>query len=325
MGNGLTRRWVATGIVNVWLLGILCLFGGVRVEAHPGDGLDVDSRGNIYFTDVNTRTLWKLDSQGRLSAALADRWAHGLCVDDQDRVWLEVEVDNTRYAIVRLELDGTETRVIEARERGLDIYGVNLLVDREESIYFPHSDPPRFSSAGIRKRKVDGSVDLVAGGSALLRLDGQGAGARFAGIRSMRFGPKNRIYVVDADAIRRVSMTEEVETLFTDLTLEDPPNQPFGNGNPSVSNRLYGLDIAPDESVYVAYHGDRCVLKLNDEGERHVVYRSEKPWSPVGVRLIDGELLIKETGLEPGSASPGPRIRRLKADGSVETIVVVGE
>ena len=81
--------------------------------AHPGDGLAIDSKGNIYFTDVNTRTLWKLDNLQNLSAVVKDRWAHGLCVDDLDRVWIEVEVNNTQYSVWRIDPDGSETNVPE--------------------------------------------------------------------------------------------------------------------------------------------------------------------------------------------------------------------
>jgi sugar lactone lactonase YvrE len=284
----------------------------------------VDSRGNIYFTDVNTRTLWKLGPEGRLSAVVKDRWAHGLCVDELDRVWIEVEVDNTRYSISRIETDGTETTICEPTERGLDLYGVSLLADRGGNLYFPHSDPPRHFATGIRKRAPDGGTSLIAGGDEYEHRDGRGSEARFNGINSLCFGPDGAIYAVDVASIRRIALGGEVTTLFRELRDEDPEHQPFDNGNPNVSNRLYGLDVADDGTIYVAYHGNRRVLKLSKEKGREVIYRSEKPWSPVGVCLRDGDLLIKESGLEPGSEQPGPRIRRLKPDGTVETLVVVG-
>jgi hypothetical protein len=167
-------------------------------------------------------------------------------------------------------------------------------------------------------------VKLLAGSGEYGWRDGQGTEARFAGINAMRFGPDGSIYVVDGDAIRRVSLDGKVTTLSRDIKVEKPEDQPFDNGNPSVSNRLYGLDVGRDGAVYVAYHGNRRVLKLNGS-KAEVVYRSTKPWSPVGVALWDEKIVIKESGLEPGSSQAGPRIRLLRPDGTLTTIATVGK
>jgi sugar lactone lactonase YvrE len=303
---------------------LLCILAPLCASGHPGDGLGVDSKGNIYFTDVNTRTLWRVDADGELRAIVTNRWAHGLCIDDLDRVWLEVEVSNTLFSVSRIETDGTETHILGPLERGLDFYGVNLLADANGNLYFPHSDPPQFFASGIRRRSPDGRVKLLAGSGEYGWRDGQGTEARFAGINAMRFGPDGRIYVVDGDAIRRVSLDGQVTTLSRDIKVEKPEDQPFDNGNPSVSNRLYGLDVGRDETVYVAYHGNRRVLKLRGS-KAEVVYRSTRPWSPVGVALWGENTVIKESGLEPGSSQTGPRIRLVKPDGTITTIATVGK
>ena len=291
--------------------------------AHPGDGIDVDSQRTIYFTDVKRQTLWKLSPEGDLTAALTGRWSHGLCVDAKNRVWLEVEVNNTQFAIVRLETDGSETTIIGPTERGLDVYGVNILADAEDNLYFPHSDPPRFFARGLRHRAPDGAVRLIAGNERVGHRDGLGSHASFTAVQSICWGPDQDVYLVDRDTIRRVSLDGAVETLYRDVRDATPERQPFDNGNPEVSNRLYGLDVEPNTgAVVVAYHGNRAVLRLSPSG-KETLYQADKPWSPVGVVFDGDRLLIKESGLEPGSPVDGPRIRALDADGVASTLITV--
>lgn len=297
-------------------------FAVVSAFSHPGDGLDIDSRGNIYFTDVYRKTVWRLMKDGSLTAVVKNKWAHGLHIDKLDRIWLEVEIDNTRYSIIRIETDGSETTIIEPKERGFDVYGVNILANEKGDVYFPHSNPPDHFATGIRVRDSEGRTKLLAGGAEYSQLDGFGNKARFAGINSMRFGPNGNIYVVDQNAVRLVRLDGKVKTLFKDIKDANPENQPFDNGNPSVSNRLYGLDISKEGDIYLAYHGNRCVIKCKDS-KKEIAYRSIKPWSPVGVALRGDDLIIKETGLEPGSDHPGPRISLLKKDGTTSILTTL--
>ncbi len=304
---------------------LFALTGALNVLAHPGYGLDVDSRGNIFFSDVHRRTVWKLGAAGNLSPFARDRWAHALCVDDQDVVWIEEEVNNTQYRVWRIAPDGTATSVLGPIERGLDFHGASLLADADGRLFFPHSNPPHFSNSGVRQRTAAGAVSLLAGSDEYGHRDGVGPAARFNGIDSMRFGSDGAVLVLDVDAIRRVSRAGEVTTLFHGLKDAMPEDQPFDNGNPRVSNRLYGFDLNAAGEAIVAYHGNRRVLRLSPDGGREVIYRSTKPWSPVGVCFHGGKVLIKESGLEPGSDLPGPRIRSLRPDGTVETLITLGD
>ena len=304
------------------VLSLLCLLT-IPIHAHPGDGLDIDSAGNIYFTDVYRKIIWRVDPQGALTPVLEHRWAHGLSVDSLDRIWVEVEEANTSYSIVRIESDGAETTVVGPSPRGLQLYGVNILGDGEGNLYFPHSDPPKFYALGIRRRSAGGSVSLLAGSDTPGHRDGRGASALFSGLQAMRFASDGWIYVVDQDSVRRVSRAGQVETLYRGIRLKAPKNQPFDNGNDSVSNRIYGLAVKLDSGeVLVAYHGNRSVVSLSEMG-RKVVYRSKPPWAPVGVVLKGDSIVIKETGLEPGSNRFGPRIVLLDPGDEARQLVEV--
>ena len=70
-----------------WLIFLyLAFFALTSAFSHPGDGLDIDSRGDIYFTDISRKTVWRLKRDGSLSALVREKWAHGLHVDKLDRI-----------------------------------------------------------------------------------------------------------------------------------------------------------------------------------------------------------------------------------------------
>jgi len=189
-------------------------------QTHPGDGIAINSNGVIYFTDVARKALWKIDTSGKLQKVISNRWAHGLSIDSMDRVWFEVEVNNTQYSIVRVDTKGRERQVMKPMERGLGFYGVNILVDLDGSIYFPHSNPPHHFATGIRIRDLNGKTNLIAGSEQYGHRDGVGKQAQFSGINSMCFGPEGHIYVIDQDSIRKVYPDGRVETKFQDIKLQ---------------------------------------------------------------------------------------------------------
>ncbi len=37
-------------------------------RAHPGSGIVVDAQGQVFFQDSAARTVWKIDTQGKVTA-----------------------------------------------------------------------------------------------------------------------------------------------------------------------------------------------------------------------------------------------------------------
>ena len=86
-----------------------------------------------------------------------------------------------------------------------------------------------------------------------------------------------------------------------------------------------GLAVDEAGNVFVAGTGNRCVLRVTPQGESTVILRCEKPWTPTAVAVHDGAVYVLEYDDEtptPGREWP-PRVRRLAADGTVATIVMV--
>jgi hypothetical protein len=87
---------------------------------------------------------------------------------------------------------------------------------------------------------------------------------------------------------------------------------------------LFGIALDEQRSVFVADYGNRRVLKITSDGAISTIALAEKPWSPTGVALKDGNLYILEFGFTP----PGtytPRVRKLSPDGRITTLVTLGE
>jgi hypothetical protein len=72
---------------SIWFLvaGILLLPGAAR--AHPGVGIVIDSRGNIYYTDL--KQVWRIATDGSKSVVVPSVQTHELCFDAQDNLFGE--------------------------------------------------------------------------------------------------------------------------------------------------------------------------------------------------------------------------------------------
>src|SRR4030095_9240499 len=66
---------------------ILSLFALVLLSlpppalAHPGSGIVVDDRGQVFFQDTLGRTIWKIDAEGKLTEFHLGIGGHWMCLD----------------------------------------------------------------------------------------------------------------------------------------------------------------------------------------------------------------------------------------------------
>jgi streptogramin lyase len=55
-------------VIGLLIVALLHFVPGVFIaSAHPGSGIVVDDKGQVYFQDVATRAVWKIDPRGRLT------------------------------------------------------------------------------------------------------------------------------------------------------------------------------------------------------------------------------------------------------------------
>ncbi len=313
--------------VFVIVLGVLC----ASVLAHPGSGIVVTENGTIYFADVAQRTIWKVSPDGMRTALLRNHWTHDLKLTGDGTLYYEAEGDGNGgpapRSLWRIEPDSKPERLIAYTNDFASFAGEPFTIDAEGNVYFAHSERDHSNNwrAILRKRTPNGDVSTLAGGhDNPLYADGTGTDATFRIVTAMTTGPDGAIYLCDRDHVRRVSLEGEVTTLVTALIDAKPSDPPEKRGPPTTINRLYGMCVADDGTVYIAYHAGRRVIAVSSDGIKSVAYRCPADWAPIGVAHCDGRLYILENP-DSDSDNSGLRVQRVDADGTVEAIVKTNE
>ena len=139
---------------------------------------------------------------------------------------------------------------------------------------------------------------------------------------TMSLGPDEALYITGSGALHRVSQSDGgIATLAEDL-LTDPPDDPFFSDG--SFNNLLGFDVAENGAVYIAYIGNRRLLKIETDGTKSEIYHAKAPWSPAGVAVHKGIVYLLETAYQDAFGHLGPRVRKQQPDGRFETLVTIG-
>ncbi len=309
---------------------LICLSVSNVTVAHPGDGIVVTPDGTIYFTDVARRVIWKVSADGALSAEKRDRWTHSLFLETDGALYYEREVqrgaDAWPASFWKITPDGQHVRLIEPQLDRREFAGGPFVMDKQGNVYYGHH-PRGESRALLMKRTPEGEVSVLTGlGTGELYQDGPRETATIRIITAMTLGPEDAIYFTDRHHVRRITPDGAVTTVVSDLLDEEPADPPHAQGPPTTINRLYGLTVAKDGTIYVAYHAGRRVIRIDAEKNISTAYQTSRPWAPVGVAVAGTTLYVLESGLEAGSEADGPRVVRVDlTTGAVSTLIEVTE
>lgn len=292
--------------LTLFLLAIPALF------AHPGHGLQTDMDGNFFFTDIARQTIWRADASGHLTALATGIWSHQLWRGPDGALYFTDEeqvAGEPGYSLHRLDMDGVHDTLIAPVGRHAvpsDIFTLNTAGD-----LFIAGNQALFRGTPL----------LPLTPLALTRDDRP---FRSEGVRSLLATFDGRLVVVDRDRLLAVSADGAVTLLGDGLLRDNPSNIPIPDApNPESINRLFGACADAAGGFYVAYFGNRQVLRVGPDGTIAALYTAEAPWSPVGVAMAGPDLIIKEHGFVAERGWIGPRLQRLAADGVVRTIVAV--
>lgn len=306
---------------------LMCVSVSAVAVAHPGDGIVVTPDGTIYFTDVVRKVIWKLSTDGTLSPAKRDRWTHSLFLAADGTLYYEREVqrgDAWLMSFWKMSPDGQHVRLIEPQLDGRQFGGGPFVVDDEGSVYYGNH-PARERRALLMKRTPQGEVSVLTGlGTGELHQDGPRDRATIRIITAMTRGPQGAIYFTDRHHVRCVTDDGKVTTVVSGLLDEKPADPPQKRGPATTINRLYGLTVGKDGTIYVAYHSGRRVIRIDAQEKISTAYETSRPWAPVGVAVAGTTLYVLESGFEAGSDRHGPRVRRVDlTTGAVSTLTEV--
>lgn len=269
------------------------------IQAHPGIGIVMDSRGNVFYTDL--KQVWKISPQGAKSIAVPNVHTHELYIDAQDNLygehlWYEGEAsDKWGHRIWCRKTDGTIVEVIPPRAGFREDYQDFFFVrDHAGNMYWAD----RGKQTVIRKRTPDGAIfDLCTTHD-------------FRDVRWMTVSAAGTVYLTDDEDLRRLTPDGTVSTIARNLKERSLFELIWGD-----SHNLMGLWLDAEENVYIAAYNADKVKRVRKDGGIEVVARSSAPWSPTGGLVApNGDLWLLEYA-GPFSA----RARRLRPDGTEKT------
>ncbi|HYC39225.1 MAG TPA: hypothetical protein VEB63_01960 [Chitinophagaceae bacterium] len=258
------------------------------LEAHPGTGIVIDSKGNIYYTDL--RQVWKVEPSGRKTVAVPGVHTHELAIDKDDNIygehlWYNGERLNTwGHYVWKLHSSGTVERLKEPTPGFLEDYG--FLRDSLGNVYWIH----RFTTSRFMKRTPGGAVSTIASG-------------KFSDIRWSYCTRAGVIYFVDLHKLYRLDQHGRFTLLAENLD-DGRPGLGF-----SRRHNVYGIWADKNENIYVAILSQKKVKRVTPEGKVEVIAYSKGVWSPTGGAFDKkGNLWLLEN-----SATNQVRIRQIAA------------
>lgn len=279
-------------LVSLAIVGALFSLGAAG--AHPPVSVAMDSRGFVYYSDL--QNVWRISPTGTRTLAVIGVHTHQLYVDAEDRLYGEDARNDDAtgepfHRVWRLDPDGTLTDVIPFRAGYLWDYGDFGFV-----------------------RDGDGVPYILqhSGGPALLRL---GATGRVSRTTLPRAEPAFALPTPDG----RV-----VVTAGLDLLRADPRRQQAAVWKANLAgltprvldvadrHALLGLWLDSLGRIYVASFAGAAVIRIDTDGTASVVARSTDGWAPSGGMVGPDESLW----LLEMSSDNQVRVRRIFRDGT---------
>jgi sugar lactone lactonase YvrE len=251
--------------------------------AHPGVGIVMDARGNVYYTDL--ARVWKIAPDGRKTVAVPNVHTHELCLDSQgnlygEHLWYEGEAtDRWGHRVWRRAPDGTMADVVPARRGFRTDY--SFVRDADGNMYSSAPDDPSGAPGrtAFRRRAPGGEVTTIVRCSDCRN------------VRWMTATGNGTLYFTDSGDLRELSAAGQIRTLARNLAA--------GAGSVPQGQEwrlVMGLWTDAARNVYVAVYGLREVKRVSPEGRVEVVAKSRFPWAPTGGLIApDGDLWLLES------------------------------
>lgn len=253
------------------LIALPLLSAAVAVQAHPGIGIVRNTQGTIYWTDL--AHVWERSPDGTTSIIVPNVHTHELYLAPDgtlhgEHLWYTGEATDTwKHYLWKRTPDG---RVIKDREQdgfrkdhafARDAQGTMYWVERDGKTRF-------YKGSGEGDRTLLCTTDLDAVGPPFCAQDGT-------------------VWFVSGNDLYRVA-AEGPELVAADL-----------DGVPSTSgpeeHAAMGLWEDADGRIHVALSERREVVRVEADGTRAVMWRSEAPWAPSGgVAAPDGGMWLLE-------------------------------
>jgi sugar lactone lactonase YvrE len=290
-------------LVN-WIAGLsFALSACSTAWAHPGSGIAVDAKKNVYFVDTGAG-VWKIDPQGQVTSLKGPAY-HFMAMDRSDRL-----------AAVKLPTAGGEEVEWVGGNPGLVLAsGYPIAIGPRGDLFYPA--PNKDARVQIWRFSPPAKPQVVATLPAATEVDSAGESRAVPWIHGLAVAPDGSVYYTEQRAVRRISPDGAVTTLADNVTVPDCERPPLGKDE-RIGPSLRGLDVRADGTVFVAASACSAIVKITPQGETSVVLRATESWSPTGVAVSGEDLYVLEyLHIDAERREEWlPRVRKVSADGT---------
>lgn len=304
------KRTLLFLVILVWLPNVS--------PAHPGWGLVVDSKRNVFFCDVNRNIIWKIGQRGKVTSFVTGKHSHAIAIDAKDNIYGEhVQYDsrNDRWLTHRwmADQDG-RVSVVDSKTVAHFFHPV----DHKGNKYLFISDAHK--KTALVKRETSKGDTILFVGERWGDSDGRGSRAQFRTFGPAVFGSDSALYVASGGIIRRITPEGEVTTLAG-------ARQGFGDPDEPRASGFLGIACDKERNIYAAHWEKKIVIRIGRDGSVKTILDSGTLWSPSGVLARGDDLYILEhragvTGLLEKAGFGGPRVRKIDKNGAISLIGV---
>lgn len=291
------------------LIAVALLIIGFRIDsimAHPGSGIAVDRKGQVYFLDTGSG-LWKIDTGGKVTHVSETKF-HWLAVDENN-VFGSGRLPSSSgtgwdWQIVKV---GTDPTILLASDWP-------IALGPDGSLYYQSGAP---GNLRLMRSLPSGTTAVFANLPATI------SGRPLPHLSGLCAGPGGSLYYTEENAIRRITARGVIGTV---VTVRAPAGAPSIPGTPK---HPYLRELAVDAhgTMYVADTGDGRVLKITFRGKITTLVQTQSPWSPTGVALSGSEVYVLEylhTARDVRS-DWSPRVRKVASNGESTIIATLDQ
>ena len=279
---------------SILSLALACLLPA-PASAHPGSGIVVDRRGQVYFVDM-VSGIWKVNAKGGLTH-LPGQAFHWMTLDTEGRFAAGPWPSGTGGDFTRI---GSNPTLLLASD-------FPIAIAPDGDLYYPTK-----AGTPLQLKRFSPSGQT----STLAALPPATSGQPLRWINGLAAGPDGSFYYSEDDAIRRISRDGAVSTVGGRVPT---------SGCRTAGALLRGLDVDAAGNVYVADAGCGRVLRITPSGVVTTLPQVQRPWVPTGVALSGRDLYVLEfenPDTEDRRAMI-PRIRKIAADGTTRVVATV--
>src|SRR5438552_13771565 len=297
------RQTLDDGMVSLLSALVTIAVFSLSIMAHPGSGIVVDRRGEIYFVDTGSG-VWKIDSHGKLTH-LPGPMFHWMTIYSDDCFSTAHLPTGERGEVTRV---GTTPTLLVASD-------FPIAIGSSGNLYYPSYT----SGSGLQLMELTPSdrttvlTNLAAAGGGDLRY-----------LNGLAAGLDGSLYYSEDNAIRRIGTQGQISTVVANLTLPTCVSIP-GTSRPM----LRGLAAVSHGTIYAEASCCGSVLKISGRGQITTLHQLQSPWTPTAVALFGSDIYVLEYLQTAASMEPEdrrawlPRVRKITADGHTTIIAAI--